>query len=63
MRKTELLKGSTEMLLLSLLAQKHMNGYEMIEQRKQLNDGYLHYKEGMLYPAMGRMEYLSRCNP
>ncbi|CAH0191073.1 PadR family transcriptional regulator [Peribacillus simplex] len=56
MRKTELLKGSTEMVLLSLLAQKDMYGYEMIEQLKQLSDGYLHYKEGMLYPALKRLE-------
>ncbi|WP_340373496.1 PadR family transcriptional regulator [Peribacillus sp. FSL E2-0218] len=56
MRKAELLKGSTEMVLLSLLAQKDMYGYEMIEQLKQLSDGYLQYKEGMLYPALKRLE-------
>ncbi|MBT2647477.1 helix-turn-helix transcriptional regulator [Bacillus sp. ISL-34] len=39
--KTELLKGSTEMVLLSLLAQKDMYGYEMIEQQlNQLSEGY-----------------------
>ncbi|WP_285766867.1 PadR family transcriptional regulator [Peribacillus sp. SI8-4] len=56
MRKAELLKGSTELVLLSLLARKDMYGYEMIEQLKLLSDGYLHYKEGMLYPALKRLE-------
>ena len=44
------------MVLFSFLAQKDRYGYERIEQLKQLSDGYLHYKEGMLYPALKRLE-------
>lgn len=56
MGKTELLKGSTEMVLLSLLAQKDMYGYEIAERIEQLSEGYLRYKEGTLYPALKRLE-------
>lgn len=56
MRKSELLKGSTEMVLLSLLSQENMYGYEMIEKLKSISGGYLQYKEGMLYPALKRLE-------
>ncbi|MDO7487237.1 hypothetical protein Q5O89_18285 [Peribacillus frigoritolerans] len=49
MRKSEQVKGGTAKLLLSLLAQKHMYGYEM--QSAQQCDGDLLYK-GMLFPAM-----------
>ena len=56
MRKMELLKGSTEMLLLSLLQVKDRYGYEMIEELKQLSEWYLQFKEGMLYPALKKLE-------
>lgn len=44
-------KGSTEMVLFSLLAQKDIYGCEII-QLNQLSGVYLHYKEGMLYPDL-----------
>lgn len=56
MSKTELLKGSTSMILLSLLSEKDMYGYEMTEKVQQLSEGYLSYKEGTLYPALKRLE-------
>jgi PadR family transcriptional regulator PadR len=56
MGKTELLKGSTEIILLSLLDEKDMYGYEIAEQIEQLSEGYLRYKEGTLYPALKRLE-------
>lgn len=56
MSKTELLKGSTSMILLSLLAEKEMYGYEITEKIQDLSEGYLTYKEGTLYPALKRLE-------
>lgn len=56
MRKTELLKGTTEMILLSLLKEKDMYGYELTELLKQISDDYLHLKEGTLYPALRKLE-------
>jgi PadR family transcriptional regulator PadR len=56
MRKTELLKGSTSIILLSLLSEKEMYGYEITEKVQELSEGYLSYKEGTLYPALKRLE-------
>lgn len=56
MRKTELLKGTTEMILLSLLRGKDMYGYELTELVKQVSGDYLHLKEGTLYPALKKLE-------
>ncbi|MFE8700074.1 PadR family transcriptional regulator [Cytobacillus sp. FJAT-54145] len=56
MSKTELLKGSTSMILLSLLSDKDMYGYEITEKVQELSEGYLSYKEGTLYPALKRLE-------
>ncbi|WLD92630.1 PadR family transcriptional regulator [Alkalihalobacillus sp. AL-G] len=54
--KTELLKGSTGIILLSLLSEKDMYGYEITEKVREISEGYLKYKEGTLYPALKRLE-------
>lgn len=56
MHKTEMLKGSTSLILLSLLSEKEMYGYEITEKVKEISEGYLSYKEGTLYPALKRLE-------
>lgn len=56
MHKSELLKGSTGLILLSLLAEKDMYGYEIAEKVHALSEGYLSYKEGTLYPALKKLE-------
>ncbi|UWG96575.1 PadR family transcriptional regulator [Dehalobacter sp. DCM] len=56
MHKAELLKGSTGLILLSLLTEKDMYGYEITEKVQTLSEGYLCYKEGTLYPALKRLE-------
>ncbi|NTV73622.1 MAG: PadR family transcriptional regulator, partial [Holophaga sp.] len=48
----ELLKGSTPLLLLSLLTDGPMYGYQIIETVKQRTDGTYTLKEGALYPAL-----------
>ncbi len=56
MHKSELLKGSTGLILLALLSEKEMYGYEITEKVQELSEGYLSYKEGTLYPALKRLE-------
>ncbi len=52
----ELLKGSTPLLLLSLLSEGPMYGYQIIETVKQRTDGSYTLKEGALYPALHKLE-------
>lgn len=52
----ELLKGSIEILLLSLLAQSDCYGYEMTKKLRILSDEAYHMNEGTLYPALKRLE-------
>jgi PadR family transcriptional regulator, regulatory protein PadR len=52
----ELLKGSTPLLLLSLLLDGPMYGYQIIETVRQRTDGAYTIKEGALYPALHKLE-------
>ncbi|MBI4328576.1 MAG: helix-turn-helix transcriptional regulator [Chloroflexi bacterium] len=52
----ELLKGSTETLLLSLLTHEPMYGYQLLREMERRSRGYFHFKEGTLYPALHRLE-------
>lgn len=52
----ELLKGSTPILILSLLDRKHMYGYEMIKEIERRSNGVFSFKEGTLYPILHALE-------
>lgn len=52
----ELLKGSIEILLLSLLAEQDCYGYEMTKKLRVLSEDAYHMNEGTLYPALKRLE-------
>jgi PadR family transcriptional regulator PadR len=52
----ELLKGSTDHLILSLLDQEPMYGYQMIKEIGRRSEGYFQFREGTLYPALHRLE-------
>lgn len=52
----ELLKGSTVILILKLLEQKPMYGYEMIKEIENASDGVFAFKEGTLYPILHSLE-------
>jgi len=52
----ELLKGSTESLLLCLINGQAMYGYQIIKELELRSHGYFQFKEGTLYPALHRME-------
>lgn len=54
--KRELLKGATETLLLSLLKNQPMYGYQIIKELDKRSQGYFKFKEGTLYPALHRLE-------
>ncbi|MBL7209276.1 MAG: helix-turn-helix transcriptional regulator [Dehalococcoidia bacterium] len=52
----ELLKGSTDSLLLCLISYQPMYGYQIIRDLEKRSDGYFQFKEGTLYPALHRLE-------
>ena len=52
----ELLKGNTETLLLALLIDERMYGYQIVKEMEQRSSGYFQFKEGTLYPALHRLE-------
>ncbi|MDY7041471.1 MAG: PadR family transcriptional regulator [Chloroflexota bacterium] len=49
-------KGSTPVLILSLLAEQSMYGYQIIRELEQRSEGYFAMQEGLLYPALHQME-------
>lgn len=52
----ELIKGSTSLLLLQLLSEKDMYGYELVKVMEVRSDAHLSFKEGTLYPALHKLE-------
>lgn len=52
----ELLKGSTAILILSLLERQDMYGYEMIKEIEKRSSGVFSFKEGTLYPILHSLE-------
>ena len=52
----ELLKGSTEHLILSLIRPEGTYGYQLIKEMNRRSEGYFQFKEGTLYPALKRLE-------
>ena len=51
-----LVSGSTAMLLLKLLSEKDMYGYEMIETLRQKSQNVFELKAGTLYPLLHSLE-------
>ncbi|WP_150268159.1 PadR family transcriptional regulator [Paenibacillus tepidiphilus] len=52
----EMLKGSTGTLILTLLQDKPLYGYELIKQLELRSGGVFTLKEGTLYPILHAME-------
>lgn len=52
----ELIKGSTSILVLSLLQKNEMYGYEMIKEMQLKSSGVFEFKEGTLYPILHNLE-------
>jgi PadR family transcriptional regulator PadR len=52
----EFLTGTVGVLLLSLLAEREMYGYEMLQEAERRSSRMFRLKEGTLYPALHQME-------
>jgi PadR family transcriptional regulator, regulatory protein PadR len=51
----ELVGGALEMLVLQLLSERAMYGYEVIQVVNDRTDGEFRWKEGTLYPVLHRL--------
>lgn len=52
----ELLKGSTNMIVLSLLEEENMYGYQMIKELSKKSENVFEFQEGTLYPILHGLE-------
>ncbi|MCH1627884.1 PadR family transcriptional regulator [Ferdinandcohnia quinoae] len=52
----ELVKGSTSLLILQLLDERDMYGYELVKVLEQRSGNEFSVKEGTLYPALHKLE-------
>lgn len=52
----EIMKGSIDILMLSLLAREDMYGYEIVKRLKMDSNELYNMSEGTLYPALKRLE-------
>ena len=55
-QRRELMKGNIDSLLLCLMSQKPMYGYQIIKELEHRSEGYFQFKEGTLYTALHRLE-------
>lgn len=52
----ELARGSTTMLILNLLQNKNMYGYQIIKELSEKSENVFELKEGTLYPILHGLE-------
>jgi PadR family transcriptional regulator PadR len=52
----EMLKGSINLLILRLLSQRDMYGYEIIQEASRRSENAFKFKEGTLYPALHQLQ-------
>ena len=53
----DLLRGNTEALLLFLVVKMgHTYGYQLIKEIGRRSEGFFHFKEGTVYPALRKLE-------
>jgi PadR family transcriptional regulator PadR len=55
-KRSDLIKSSSNSLLLCLLEKQPMYGYHIIKELEARSEGYFRFKEGTLYPALHRLE-------
>ena len=55
-RRGLLMKDSIASLLLYLISQQPMYGYQIIKELERKSQGYFKFKEGTLYPILHRLE-------
>jgi PadR family transcriptional regulator PadR len=52
----DLRKGSVQAILLGLLSEQPMYGYQLSKELQCRSRGFFEFKDGTLYPALHRME-------
>ncbi len=52
----EMLKGTTETVVLAALARQPLHGYQLVERLRTQSEGILALGEGTLYPLLYRLE-------
>lgn len=55
-KKSDLLPGTLDLLVLKTLTRGHLHGYAIAQFLKQISDEVLDVEEGSLYPALQRLE-------
>jgi PadR family transcriptional regulator PadR len=56
MSKLDLRTGSTAVMILRLLVDKPMYGYQIVKELQTRSEGYFDLEQGTLYPALHRLE-------
>jgi PadR family transcriptional regulator PadR len=54
--RRDLIKSNIDSLLLCLVKNQSMYGYQIIKELENRSQGYFKFKEGTLYPALHRLE-------
>lgn len=54
--KTELLKGTLDLLVLKIVALGPSHGYAIAQRLKQISRDFFHVHQGSLYPSLHRLE-------
>lgn len=55
--RDQIRKGSTTLLILAVLSEEPMYGYQISQELASRSDGYFDMKEGLLYPLLHRMQH------
>ena len=55
-KNQDVLRGISETVILKLLSERSMYGYEIIKLVNERTDGAFQWKEGTLYPCLHRLE-------
>lgn len=56
MNKLDLRTGSTAVMVLRLLADRPMYGYQIVKELQTRSEGYFDLEQGTLYPTLHRLE-------
>ena len=51
----ELIRGSIEVVILKLLSENDMYGYQMIKTVNERSNGFFEWREGSLYPCLHKL--------
>ncbi len=54
--RDQIRKGSTTLLILALLSEETMYGYQISQELASRSGGYFEMKEGLLYPLLHRLK-------